>query len=56
MESGAAGLPGVRVQKEGNQEVEAVTILPPVVVEGPALEKQPKVVCVRMWSCSIFGT
>lgn len=36
MDAGAAGLPGVLVQGEGNQGVEAATIHPPVAMGRPA--------------------
>lgn len=55
MDSGAVGLPGVLVQGEGNQGVEAATTPPRVVVGRPAWESSMKANHVKMRSCSIFS-
>lgn len=55
MDSGAAGLPGVLVQGEGNQGVEPATTPPQVVVGRPAWESSMKAKHAKMKSCSIFG-
>lgn len=55
MDSGAAGLPGVLVQGEGNLGVEPATTHPRVVVGRLAWESSMKAEHAKMKSCSIFG-